>query len=212
MFTPLRLHLPPLLLALCMTFAQQALADIYVNDGVIEDADAAEIHLSNMPSEDADQLLIAEALPQMPAPAVAPDMLSDTSNSLPFAEAVSAAAKESALEPALLHAVIAAESNHNPRAVSPRGAQGLMQLMPATARRLHLNNPFDPVQNVRAGALYLKELKDMFKGDLNLTLAAYNAGPGAVVRYGSRIPPYAETRRYVPKVLNLYRALSRKSM
>lgn len=209
MSTRFRLLPSPLLFALCMALAQPALADIYVNEA----NDETEIRLSNMPSDDAGLLLIVEAAPlpeASPAPAI---ILSDFgANSLPFAEAVSAAARESALEPALLHAVIAAESNHNPQAVSPRGAQGLMQLMPATARRLHLRNPFDPVQNVRAGALYLKELKDMFKGDLNLTLAAYNAGPGAVVRYGSRIPPYAETRRYVPKVMNLYRALSRKMM
>lgn len=110
-------------------------------------------------------------------------------------------AQELGLAPQLLHAVIAVESAYDPRAVSPKGAQGLMQLMPATARRFGVKDPFDPQDNVRGGAQYLKLLLAQFNGDLQLTLAAYNAGENAVVRHGNRVPPFAETRRYVPKVI-----------
>ncbi|MCX8113662.1 MAG: lytic transglycosylase domain-containing protein [Burkholderiaceae bacterium] len=105
------------------------------------------------------------------------------------------------VSPHLLEAVIAVESGYNPRAVSPKGAQGLMQLMPATASRFGVVDPFDPRENVRAGARYLKQLLELFGGELRLALAAYNAGEHAVIRSGHRIPPYAETQRYVPRVL-----------
>jgi soluble lytic murein transglycosylase-like protein len=85
-----------------------------------------------------------------------------------------------------------------------------MQLMPATARRFQVNDPYDPLQNIRAGARYLRELRDLYHGDLMLALAAYNAGPGVVNRFGGNIPPYAETQRYVPKVLRIYRTLCGK--
>jgi soluble lytic murein transglycosylase-like protein len=109
------------------------------------------------------------------------------------------------LESALLHAVISVESNFNPAATSPQGAGGLMQLMPATAKRYGVDNVFDPAQNLQAGAKYLRDLMDRFDSDLNLTLAAYNAGEGAVIKYGMRIPPFPETTDYVPKVLAHYR-------
>jgi soluble lytic murein transglycosylase-like protein len=89
--------------------------------------------------------------------------------------------------------------------VSRKGALGLMQLMPATARRLGVRDPFDPAQNIQAGARYLRELLTQFRGDLALALAAYNAGEAAVMRAGYRVPPYAETLAYVPRVLRLAR-------
>ncbi|MBI2343822.1 MAG: lytic transglycosylase domain-containing protein [Deltaproteobacteria bacterium] len=113
-----------------------------------------------------------------------------------------------AIDPAIIAAIIHVESNFNPRARSHRGAMGLMQLMPGTARMMGVSAPFDPVQNIRGGTRYFRSLLDQFEGDILLALAAYNAGPGAVARYG-RIPPYGETERYVPKVVHYYHRFAR---
>jgi soluble lytic murein transglycosylase-like protein len=117
------------------------------------------------------------------------------------------AAVSAAVEPNLLRAVIVVESGFNSRAVSKRGAMGLMQLMPATATRYGAANPFDPHDNVHAGAQYLKYLIDRFGQDLRLALAAYNAGENAVDRNGGKIPPFTETMAYVPRVLRIYQML-----
>jgi soluble lytic murein transglycosylase-like protein len=111
------------------------------------------------------------------------------------------------VEPNLLRAVIVVESGFNSRAVSKRGAMGLMQLMPATATRFGASNPYDPRENVRAGARYLKFLIDRFGQDVRLALAAYNAGEEAVARNGGQIPPFTETMAYVPRVLKIYAML-----
>jgi soluble lytic murein transglycosylase-like protein len=117
------------------------------------------------------------------------------------------AAISASVEPNLLRAVIVVESGFNSRAVSKRGAMGLMQLMPATATRFGASNPFDPRENVRAGARYLKFLIDRFGQDVRLALAAYNAGEEAVARNGGQIPPFTETMAYVPRVLKIYSML-----
>ena len=124
-----------------------------------------------------------------------------------FESLIERTARAVQLDPALLRAIIAVESGFDPRAVSRRGALGLMQLMPATAKRFGVSDAFDPAQNVAAGARYLRVLTDRFDDDLELVLAAYNAGEAAVERHGRRIPPYRETRRYVPRVLQVYRTL-----
>ncbi len=126
-----------------------------------------------------------------------------------FDPLIDRAAAQAAVAPALLRAVIVVESGFNAHAVSRKGAIGLMQLMPRTARRYGVTDPFDPRQNVHAGALYLRDLLDRFGNNLKLALAAYNAGSNAVVRSGWRIPPFQETEAYVPKVLRVYRILSR---
>lgn len=104
----------------------------------------------------------------------------------------------------LVRAVIMVESGFSPRAVSPANAKGLMQLMPATAQRMQVEDIFDPRQNIYGGVRYLRILANLFNGDLALTIAAYNAGEGAVLRYGG-VPPYRETEDYVTRVVGLYR-------
>jgi Transglycosylase SLT domain/Domain of unknown function (DUF4124) len=120
---------------------------------------------------------------------------------------IQAAAKSFQLEPALLAALISVESRYNPRARSPKGAQGLTQLMPATAARYGVRDAFDINQNLRGGANYLSDLLGMFNNDEQLALAAFNAGEGAVLKYGRKIPPYRETQHYVPQVLAQLRLL-----
>lgn len=122
-----------------------------------------------------------------------------------FSSIVEEAAKTYQLEPALLHAVITAESSYNPNALSPKGATGLMQLMPATARRYGVSNIWDPNQNIFGGAQYLRYLLQLFNNDMSLAVAAYNAGEHNVMKYGNRIPPFRETIDYVPKVLGLFK-------
>jgi soluble lytic murein transglycosylase len=117
---------------------------------------------------------------------------------------IEAFAAEHAIDSALIRAVIRAESNFNHRAVSRKGAQGLMQLMPATIGRMSVGDAFDPHENIGAGVRFLRQLLDQFDGDLTLALAAYNAGENAVLRYKG-VPPYQETREYVRRVLSHYR-------
>jgi soluble lytic murein transglycosylase len=123
---------------------------------------------------------------------------------LPWRQVVDREAARYGLDPRLVRAVIYVESGENPLAESPKGAQGLMQLMPATAEEVGVDDPLRPRDNIRGGVGYLATLVHDFDGDLELALAAYNAGPGAVRRYGG-IPPYRETRRYVEKVLDVFR-------
>ena len=122
-----------------------------------------------------------------------------------YANIIQTASQAYGVEPSLVHAVISAESAYNQNAVSRTGAMGLMQLMPDTARRYGVQNMMDPTENIHGGVRYLRDLLAMFKGRVDLAVAAYNAGENAVIRHGHKIPPYAETRNYVPKVLGFYR-------
>jgi soluble lytic murein transglycosylase-like protein len=127
---------------------------------------------------------------------------SRTSTEIDFSELVRQSAKANGVDPLLVHSMIQVESGYNPYAVSPKGAEGLMQLMPSTARMLGVANSFDPQQNIEAGVRYLKYLQSVYKDD-RMALAAYNAGPGAVEKY-KWIPPYPETQNYVYQVGKRY--------
>jgi soluble lytic murein transglycosylase-like protein len=127
-----------------------------------------------------------------------------------YGSIVKSASKAYGVDASLVHAVISAESAYNPLAVSRTGAMGLMQLMPDTARRYGVQNMMDPAENIHGGVRYLRDLLAMFKGRVDLAVAAYNAGENAVVRHGHKIPPYAETRHYVPKVLAFYKNFQKR--
>ncbi len=139
-------------------------------------------------------------------PAAAPPLLRRTSA---FDEHIRAAAQKYGLAPPLLKAVMAAESNFDPVAVSVKGATGLMQLMPQTARDMYVYDILDPAQNIEGGARYLRQLHDRFGGDLERVLAAYNAGPERVRRSGEAVPAIPETQAYVRRVLRLYQTYSK---
>lgn len=128
-----------------------------------------------------------------------------TKNQRKFDPTIRSVAKIYELPHTLLHAVITAESSYNPDAISRAGAVGLMQLMPETAKQYGVSNRRDPKQNIYGGSRYLRYLLKLFKNDLRLALAAYNAGEGTVKKYGNKIPPYKETQNYVKKVIKYYK-------
>lgn len=166
--------------------------------------------LSSNPDEEASTLLIeAEKVAVAPPPpAEAPSDTAVPASYWPFVREASLAYQ---LPAELIHAVILVESNYNPRARSSKGAQGLMQLMPATAKRFGLADSWDPRQNILTGSKYLRWLMDYFGDDLELSIAAYNAGEGAVMQAGRKIPHFVETEKYVPKVLSIYRRTKRRT-
>ena len=125
----------------------------------------------------------------------------------PFQKLILAAASRYHLDPDLIHSVIAIESNFDPKAVSAKNARGLMQLMPRTAELLGVKDSFDPEQNIDGGARYLRDLLAKYKSNLTLALAAYNAGPDSVDKYGHRVPPYLETMKYVQRITKTYAKL-----
>jgi soluble lytic murein transglycosylase-like protein len=192
--------------------AQPAAADIYTfkdDNGVI--------HFTNIPSNDKRYKLLRKE-EHNPAPSVLA-VGSRVSTWLPsealiqrYSPIIETASRTYGVDKALVHAVISAESAYNPAAMSRAGAMGLMQLMPETARRYGVKNIMDPVENIHGGVRYLKDLLLMFNGNIELAVAAYNAGENAVIKYGNRIPPYAETVQYVPKVLGFYRKFQTKKV
>jgi soluble lytic murein transglycosylase-like protein len=183
---------------LCVTAGGAARADIYAfTDG------AGVIHYSNVPADPRYERLIAE--PPPPEATTARPGVELRAKAAAFAAVIDEAARHADVSPALLRAVIAVESAFDPHAVSSKGAQGLMQLRPATARRYGVNQPFDPRDNLRGGASYIRDLLKRYGNDLELALAAYNAGEDAVDRHGRTIPPFPETQAYVPAVLRFYR-------
>ena len=189
-------------LALCAG-SGPVLADIYMYKD-----ERGVVHFTNIPNGDKRFRMVRkeESTSDYTRAAGMPQYVLPTAQLIrQYSPIIETAAKPHGVEIALVHAVITAESGYNPRAVSRAGAQGIMQLMPDTARRFGVQNSFDPAQNIQGGVRYLSELLVMFNGNKELAIAAYNAGENAVIRAGNRIPPYAETTHYVPKVLGLYR-------
>ena len=195
------------LLTLCI-LPLAAQADVYISRG----PDGNYI-ISNVKRAGRDvQRVFHEPVSQAPFQSASPalasaDEKSMTASQRPYAQEVSQAAASNGLPEALLHAVIRIESGYNPSARSVKGAAGLMQLMPDTAREMGVTNVWDPRSNIQGGARYLKQLMVMFGNDVSLAVAAYNAGPAAVSKRGNVIPPFAETQRYVPDVLRDYHRL-----
>jgi len=189
------------LLGLCVPMA--CLADTRIYAYVDEQGS---VHLSNVPDDERYKSLDTASTPAADEvrDAVAPAAAADAGAGRRYGGVVAQVAGRVGIDAALLHAVISVESGYNAKAVSRRGAAGLMQLMPETAKRFGVADVFDPADNVRAGAQYLTYLLKMFDHDLSLALAAYNAGEAAVIKYGRRIPPYRETAAYVPKVVGFY--------
>jgi len=191
------------ILALSLALAGVAVtanADIYT----FTDA-AGVVHYSNVPTDE--RYVIFAREPREPAALASAEPVRGSwrQREAQYSQLIDQAAERESVQPALLRAVIAVESSFNARAVSRAGAQGLMQLHPATARRYGVGDPFDAVQNLSGGAHYLRDLLKRYHNNLELVLAAYNAGEEAVDRHGGRIPPYRETREYVPAVLKWYR-------
>jgi len=180
--------LAPILVALCV--ALPAFADIYK----YEDAQGV-IHLTNVPTESG----IKYTLVMKEKRILLDRKLGD--NMSQYDDLIVKASEKHKVEPALIKAIIKAESNFNHRAVSPKGARGLMQLMPATASSLNVNDSFHPENNIEGGVRYLRYLLNYFNGSLPLALAAYNAGEGAVIKHRG-VPPYRETQVYVQRVLS----------
>lgn len=168
---------------------------------VLDHTDESEIVISNTAFDDTDSEQPSTVAGRPPQAAGR-----WSTERLPYQAEVQAAAEITKLEPALIHAVIATESGYNAQATSPKGAYGLMQVMPATAKTLSPTpvRAWSASQQILWGSRYLKQLMDLFEGDVVLALAAYNAGPQAVKSHQRTVPPYSETQQYVPKVLRYY--------
>ena len=178
----------PIFIMLTFFVISPAVADIYLyvdSEGVL--------HFTNTPTSDKYKVYMQEPIRR-------PKVLFTAGN---YDDVISEAARRNGLSSSLLKALIHVESYFNPRAVSKKGAMGLMQIMPENLPLLNINDPFDPWENIMGGAAYLKAMLERFSGQLPLALAAYNAGPGAVEKYND-IPPYPETRNYVRKVMKYF--------
>jgi soluble lytic murein transglycosylase-like protein len=166
-------------------------------------SNAASMKAARSAADEVSQYLGRDSAQSASAKIVTANFRGATATQRDIDSAIEQAAARHNVDPNLVRAVVKVESNFNPNAVSRKGAMGLMQLMPATARQLRVNNPFDPEQNVDAGVRHLKQLLESYGGDVRLTLAAYNAGAGAVAR-NSGVPHYAETQNYVRRITSLY--------
>jgi soluble lytic murein transglycosylase-like protein len=196
------LSLSLVLLTMLLMVAGPSMAEIFKYRGP-----DGSIHFTDRPMPNTYRLLrkIGKPAPPRPAARGTHSVAQMKQNKSLLTPLIEQTAKQLRLHPGLLHAIVQVESAYDPKATSNKGAQGLMQLMPGTAKRYGVSDAYDPRQNLQGGAQYLKDLLAMFKYDLKLALAAYNAGEGAVKKYGNEIPPYTETQNYVKKVMGHYR-------
>ena len=185
------------LLAITIVFVFSATVGVQADIYMYIDADGV-MHFTNAPTEsDRDyRVYIRERSSYRSSRSYSPDK---------YDELISVASKQYGVDSRLVKAIIKAESDFNPEAVSKKGAMGLMQIMPQNFRHLDIEDPFDPRENIMGGTRYFRYLYDRFDGKLALSLAAYNAGPTAVDNYNKTIPPYRETEQYVQRVLTYYR-------
>lgn len=195
----------PILILFCV--APLAWADIYTYS-----ADDGAVSLSNVPPDSRYTILIPSRQEAVPVAIDSARPVPKLANKELYNQVVAEIARTYGLDRALLHAVISVESRYVANAVSKKGAAGLMQLMPRTAKRYGVADSFDPVQNLHGGAKYLRYLLKIFNNDMSLVLAAYNAGESAVIKHGNRIPPFRETESYVPRVLAFYRMYQSESI
>jgi len=187
-----------LLMSLGLFLFRPAWANIYVFT-----ADDGTVSLSNVPVDSRYKLMVITGVE---AEKSRPDIAAGNfANKARFEKIINEVANTYGVDQALLHAVITVESGYSPNVVSRKGARGLMQLMPVTARRYGVEDSLDPMQNLHGGTQYLRDLLKLFNSDVSLALAAYNAGENAVLKHGRRIPPFRETTRYVPRVLAFYK-------
>jgi soluble lytic murein transglycosylase-like protein len=181
-----------LLIAICLGVAAPAYAQIYswrdTNGNLV---------VSNRPSL-AGVPITSYTVPSAEGVRATRPVVSERARA--YDDLISEHSREQGVRADLVRAVMQVESGFNPNALSPKGAMGLMQLMPSTARQFGVKNPFNPIENVHAGVAYLRELLDRYQNNEELALAAYNAGPGAVDRHGQSVPPYPETRAYVARL------------
>ena len=193
---------------------QQQQAKALYNDGLISrvEFEKGEQALADARAK-VEQVNKDIAIANQPAPAIAPGILLDSAGASNIAWSTGNAridglihyyGKQYGVDPFLIYCTMLQESSFNSGATSPKGAQGLMQLMPATAARYGVTNPYDVAQSIMGGTRYLKDLLKMFNGRVDLALAGYNAGEGAVMKFGNNIPPYEETRNYVKLILKRY--------
>jgi len=179
------------LICLLALVTREGSADVYMSIG-----DDGVLNFTNVPTSSDYKLYLKEKSARHPATV--------RRTNKRFDPIIKKASRTFGLDFSLIKAVVSAESGFNPRAVSKKGAKGLMQIMPGNYKHLNISDPFDPTQNVMGGSRYLKQLMNRYRGRTNLALAAYNAGPDAVDKYRT-IPPYPETQNYVRKVMRLYR-------
>jgi soluble lytic murein transglycosylase-like protein len=204
MHTPMMRRSTTLLAAVVLSAAQgQACASIFAFTD-----ERGVVHYSNVPVDSRYEIFLAAPMDSGAPPLPLAALLRRTEK---FASLIDAAARTNGVEASLVRAVIVAESGCDPKATSRRGARGLMQLMPATARQYGVRDVLDPEQNIRAGTRYLRDLLDHYQNDVERVLAAYNAGPAAVDQHAGTIPPYRETLDYVPRVLRIYHHLSARA-